>query len=322
MDPEMLLTSLGFAGGAQTDDTLGRVPDRFLLSQAVKPGVDQYQLMVNHPELQHLIPVMGTSQLRQGTSHMMPETSLVNAAEDHVDGGAGNHEKRKGQLINLCNKGTNADANLENFDKDIPIRFVNSNENNEEKIPNKSRILELCGIVPERYLITNSKVKTENAGADKDTAAEGNEEELGERKSKEDRASHTTNDTHCSADISQKENIPQYNPVYTKLERKGKVSDETIVVEVEIHDHSAMLDKTLKEHGDTNDRVNSARESDKLTADLGKDKQGIDELNGLVEMGRNTDGEMEGLRSWSSTSSDSFDDPYLDLDVVDKETVV
>ncbi|XP_060566792.1 uncharacterized protein LOC132725635 isoform X2 [Ruditapes philippinarum] len=98
MDPEMLLTSLGFAGGAQTDDALGRVPDRFLLSQAVKPGVDQLQLMVNHPELHHLIPVMGTSQLRQGTSHMMPETSLVTAAEDHVDGGAGNHEKRKGTM--------------------------------------------------------------------------------------------------------------------------------------------------------------------------------------------------------------------------------
>ncbi|XP_053385662.1 uncharacterized protein LOC123538351 [Mercenaria mercenaria] len=101
MDPEMLLTSLGFAGGAQTDDALSRVPDRFFINQAVKPGVDQYQLMMNHPELHHLLPVMGTSQLMQGSNHVMPDTSCVNAAEngrDIVDGGAGNHEPRKGTM--------------------------------------------------------------------------------------------------------------------------------------------------------------------------------------------------------------------------------
>ena len=313
MDPEMLLTSLGFAGGSQTDDSLSRVPDRFFLSQAVKPGADQYHLMVNHPELHHLIPVMGTSQLRQGTSHVMPETSHVTAAEDHVDSGEGTSEKRKGQLNTLNNINGNTDADFENLDKDIPVRFVNGNENNQEQVPVKSRILELCGIVPERYLITNSKVKSENVDGDCDTAALEEEE----RKSEVERPSNNVDDMPSGITKGCNRDRPQCKVVDTGLDRNGKISDDTLVVEVEIHDHSTMLDKTLEveDNCNMNDGVKKGDESD--TAEIGNCK-----VNGVDEVRRNINSEMEGLRSWSSTSSDSFDDPYLDLNLDVNETVV
>lgn len=325
MDPELLLSNLGFGGGIQSDDTLSRIPDRFLLNQSAAPGVDQYQLVVNHPELHHLLPVMGTSQLMQGSAHMMPETSHISTEknQDLVDSASGNQEPRKGQLTSLDNfveYDIDSDPDNENVNKDIPERFISGTENNPE-IPNSSRILELCGIVPERYLIKSSKTKLGNSEVE-------NMSTEGDRHGQVEKAEREAND----AVSNNKECIP--NDKYKSINENGskgkygkerfgvkdKVGSEKVVVEVEVHDMSSArlpLDDISEENCDMNERVKHHGEEENTTAEIKNDNKENCEPDEV----RDKD-DAEGLKSWSSTSSDSLYDPYTDLHLEENETIV
>ncbi|KAK3593488.1 hypothetical protein CHS0354_037009 [Potamilus streckersoni] len=66
MDPEDVLKNLGFCGKElETDTSFARVPDRFFLTSSAATGIDQVQIVWDHPEIHHLIPLMQRKENHQ-----------------------------------------------------------------------------------------------------------------------------------------------------------------------------------------------------------------------------------------------------------------
>lgn len=344
MDPELLLNNLGFGSGMQDDDTMTRVPDRFFLNLVRSPAVDQYELMLNHPELHHLlnypelhhllpVPVMGTNQLMHGSGQLAADSEPIHRNNvDVVDSGAGNQSEnqqpRKGQLPNtnvLLETNVDIEPDLDNNNK-CYARTEHNNHNVRETVPHSSRLLELCGIVPERYLIKNSRINT-SAGSDEGMSiaiVEEGEDEESETESGEDniqlveenrvnKAENMPNDNHSSVMVH---DLPQLHDGM-RSSAESEVTSEKVVVEVDVHDGTCVCEEICDKESWVN-----AREPRFETADTHTDCMLENEARAKdTGEGRINIDEIEGFRMWSSTSSDS-DPSHADLQLDNDETLV
>lgn len=167
MDPELLLNSLGFGGGAGFDDSLARVPDRFVQNHLKKQNAELQEFLLTHPEYAQLVPGMAGSMPLKGTSGYMQRTSpdMEEPAYSDLPDGAENQQSiGKGQCFDKVS--SNLDISSQNSDaqSDLCITRDIQEDNQEDSgsgvttdVKNKSKLLELCGIVPERYLIKSAK---------------------------------------------------------------------------------------------------------------------------------------------------------------------
>ena len=177
MDPEVLLNNLGFGGAGGFDDSMIRVPDRFIHSQMQKQQEDLQEFLQTHPEYKHLIPSMASSPV-QGPGSFMQRTSPDTeepAYRDSPDGAENQSPISQGQ----CNdRNLNIDQgyietsdehpNLNKTFEHLQDSCMNDQEGSGMKsdVKNSSKLLELCGIVPERYLIKSGKVVESDSNTD------------------------------------------------------------------------------------------------------------------------------------------------------------
>jgi len=171
MDPETVLSNLGFGRGPVVDEDMLRIPDRFLQQSRVKQGTNFQQYLLSHADTHpSYLPAMSPSSLP-----VTPGSPLVHSSPVHFTH-SGSREpvkeevveiaapKGKGQLQNLDSYFSNSlpslqsDSDIYNTEFKTEVSDVNK-ENEDVKLLHSSRLLELSGIVPERYLIKSPKAK-------------------------------------------------------------------------------------------------------------------------------------------------------------------
>lgn len=170
MDPELLLNNLGFGGGINVDDSLARIPDRFLQNQLQRRHADLQDFLLNHPQYGSLFPGMSPSPV-MGSSPFVQNGSQEYEDPDHTDM-TDRTENQSPKVKGQCSDNLDLDQGYVQGQeiKDLKCSMSKFSENQKttseepennvlnhdtdlsSNIVHSSR-LEQCGIIPERYLI-------------------------------------------------------------------------------------------------------------------------------------------------------------------------
>lgn len=352
MDPETLLNNLGFGIGPTTEDPLYKIPDRFLLDQRTTRGINLYEFVLSHPELHHLLPIWEKQCPMKRNSPGVGAGSNMQSMSNGT--GHQKQESTKGQSTNpnlFIVTESDLIAEINKAESDYPyLGWENLDEGNEkidelndtDKAIDKGKLLELCGIVPERYIINAAREKRSSAAALNKELTEQELANLDETDKLDSDVYISSVDnpkddqTCCYATCQESTNqnsskdsvVNQNDKVYTKGDHSYSLKVDKRDVTNEFKQAKTIIPKQTDATRLNNELIvelhaNPLPQTSNL--DNKNIEHDIEDAMNIEETGDQNE-ETFDCQSWSSSSEDSMlgEDltRYYDVDLDDNETVV
>ena len=170
MDPESMLRNLGFDGGPNSDESANRIPERFLVNPCAAKGIDIFQFVMTHPELQHMVYERTPPVAQPGTPTAPPmdETDSVTDNAPQQKGQCSNanvyiatdynYNLKAGVMGNIYSDSFDRTCSRDDvFESSLELPEGLGEADADTKSLDRAKLLELSGIIPERYLIKAKK---------------------------------------------------------------------------------------------------------------------------------------------------------------------